>query len=255
MEIDKKNLKCPFPSCKKDVDFGWTDKEIEISCSENNPVFYRLLRCHHCEETAFFLFKGLTEAKKEEFQETRNSYAMIGGNRGNNSEPRPLILNLQELVNKESKLIFQYPFRKTIFQIKGIPSKVKESLVEAEKCFSVGAKNGCATCLRKCVYALCDDIKESNIDGYETEKEHLDYVKKIDKLLPEQNEFVELLKHIKWLGDKHAHNVNEESYTYEDVKQALDIMPLIIKEIYGKKEKIKTVRNVLNQGLQKTKSK
>lgn len=236
MKINEENLKCSF--CEKDVNFGWAEKEIEISISENNPVFYRLLQCKHCGEIMFFLFEGLTQEKKDEVNNNAIYCAMP------KSRCEPPSQKLTKLKDKDAELKFQYPFRKTIFRIEGIPSKVKESLKEAEKCFSFEAKNGAATCLRKCIYAICDDQK---VEGKE-------YDKKIEKLFSNNVEFSTLAKQIKWLGDKHCHNVNEEKYTFKEVEKAINTIPLIIRKIYGEKELIKEASNSLNQSFQKTKS-
>ncbi|MDO8592727.1 MAG: DUF4145 domain-containing protein [bacterium] len=242
MNIDKENLKCPF--CEKDINFKWAEKEIEISGSENNPIFYRLLQCKQCEEIIIFLFEGLTEEKKEEIQYQITASAMYTST-VSRTKSKPISSELSKLADKVSELIFQYPFRKTTFGITGIPDKVKESLREAEKCFSFGAKNGAAACLRKCIYAICDDQK---VEGKE-------YDEKIEKLFSNNVEFSTLTKQIKWLGDKHCHNVNEEKYTFKEIEKATNIIPLIIRKIYGEKELIKDALNSLNQSFQKTKSK
>ncbi len=251
MEIDENNLKCPL--CEKDVSFNWISEEIEISDSAENPIFYRILKCHHCGDITFFLYRGLTKQKKEDIEYEVTARAIsVPGSRRNGLKPIPP--GLIKLVNEDPELKLQYPFRKTIFHINNVPAKVKESLSEAEKCFSVGAKNGCALCLRKCIYAVCDDSEKGQTKK-SVKNEGDDYVDKIEKLFPKSSEFTELAKQIKWLGDKHAHNINEEKYTNKDVEKALRIMPLIIREIYGSRQEVREVRNALNQGLQKTKAK
>lgn len=237
----EKNMKCPH--CTKDINFSWANKQIELSKNSASPIFYQTLECHHCHQIIFFLFKGLTYFFHEEIKSSISSYARRAVLGPQSVTEKSHVKELKKINEIPTDLIFQYPFQKTVFNITGISIKIKESLNEAERCFSVGARNGTTACLRKCIYAICDDRK---VEG-------ADYSKKIEKLFPLKNEFSELAKQIKWLGDNHMHNVNEEKYTKEHIEKAIEVMPLIIREIYGNDEKIKEVKNLLNQGFQKTK--
>lgn len=229
-------MKCPH--CKKDVSDDWKGDEEKLTESLDNPLFYQILECHHCDEIIFFLYKGLTSNDINCFY---TPYSLI--NRSLNAEEVEERKRMKELIDRGNKLVFQYPFLKTTFEIPDIPKKIKVSLNEGEKCFCIGSNTGTAACLRKCIYLLCDNRK---VEGD-------DYAEKIENLFSETSDFSDLCKQIKWLGDKHVHGDNKETYSKEDIEQAIKIVPVIIEEIYGKDFKVKNAKNLLNKKYQKTK--
>jgi hypothetical protein len=87
--------------------------------------------------------------------------------------------------------------------------------------------------LRKTVYAICD---EKMVEGD-------DYRQKIGNL-PVKGKYQDLLKQIKWLGDNTT-KPNDEKYTMANADLALEILPLLIEELYAKDEKIEEVERVL----------
>ena len=143
--------------------------------------------------------------------------------------PQPTI---RQLIQEEEHL-FDYPFSKTKFESKTIPKKIRELYNEAERCRSVGSLIGVATCLRKVIYILCDEI------GAQGEN----YKDKIDAL-PVKGKYRELLKQIKWLGDNIVHS-GEEAYSMGEADFALQSIPYLLEEIYSKDEKIDEVTKLL----------
>lgn len=231
-------MKCPH--CTKDISMNWLSAEVMLSEMQESLMFYRLLECQHCYRVIFYLYSGHTKSKLKKINDEIIKLRIFGST----PDGKKLLQSLEKSIVKAKK-IFQYPFAKTVFNIEGIPEKVKDSLNEAERCFSIGARNGTVACLRKCIYLLCDNILKKD--------ESIKYDEKIEKLFPNDNDLATLAKQIKWLGDNHLHGVNEEKYTDKSIEQAMNILPFIIKEIYEKRRRVKEVSNLLNQGLQKTK--
>lgn len=123
------------------------------------------------------------------------------------------------------ELLVTYPIGKTQFEAKTIPDKVIESFHEAERCRAVGSLTGTGGSLRKSVYTLCDELRTIGED----------YKEKIENL-PVKDSYKELLKQIKWLGDNTT-KPGEEKYSMEMVDSAIEILPLLIDDIYIKDEK------------------
>jgi hypothetical protein len=70
-----------------------------------------------------------------------------------------------------------------------------------------------------------------------------DYKDKISNL-PVKSEYKELLKQMKWLGDNTT-KPGEEKYTMSMADAALEILPVLIDDIYLKEEKNKEVSKLL----------
>jgi len=118
---------------------------------------------------------------------------------------------------------------------KTLPVKIKGYFNEAERCRAIGSITGSGACLRKTVYAICDDKKTTGSD----------YKEKIGNL-DVKGRYQELLKQIKWLGDNTT-KPGDEKYTLADVDLALEILPLLVEELYLKDEKIDEVEKVLSK--------
>lgn len=118
-----------------------------------------------------------------------------------------------------------YPVSKTKFEAKNVPEKVTNAFNEAERCRSVGSLTGTGSCLRKAIYSLCD---EKGVDG-------IGYRERIGNL-PVKETYKELLKQIKWLGGNTT-KPGEENYTMEMADVALEILPILIDDMYIKDEK------------------
>ncbi|MFA5792207.1 MAG: hypothetical protein WC884_04225 [Candidatus Paceibacterota bacterium] len=141
-------------------------------------------------------------------------------------------------IKPELELLVTYPVSKTKFESKNIPQKILDTFNEAERCRSVGSLTGTGGCLRKSVYTLCDLLEVTGSD----------YREKIGNL-PVKDMYKELLKHIKWIGDNTT-KPGEEKYTMKMLDLALEILPVLIDDIYLKDERI----NEANRLLAKVKS-
>lgn len=131
------------------------------------------------------------------------------------------------------ELLFIFPSSRTNFTAKKLPKIIKNNFNEAERCRSVGSLTGVGACLRKTIYSICDDTKVKGRD----------YREKIGKL-PVKGIYQDLLKQIKWLGDITT-KPGDEKYTMEDADLAIQILPLVVEEIYSKDEKIEGVEKIL----------
>lgn len=136
---------------------------------------------------------------------------------------------------RKKELLFIFPSTKTNFESKKIPKEIREAFNEAERCRSVGSLTGVGACLRKTVYSICDDKKVAGKN----------YKIKISNL-PVKGKYQDLLKQVKWLGDNTT-KPGEEKYSMEDATLALEILPLLIEELYAKDEVIEKVEKVLSK--------
>jgi hypothetical protein len=216
--------KCPH--CEKDINPDWGKSETQVISSDKENLFYKIIPCLHCEENVFQLYKGFLSSDRKRWLSEAGAFGTK---------------NLPEGWNEKPKLIFQYPSPTTKIGASGVPREIKDYFNEAEKCFSVGAFNGAADCLRSCIYELCVALKA----------EGKDYKEKITNLFPPNDSYAELARQVKWLGDNHAHN-KRENYTPEDVATAITSVPLIIREIYSRPSKAKELANALRKPNSKT---
>jgi len=136
-------------------------------------------------------------------------------------------------IDNTLELLVSYPISKTKFESKSIPKKVLDAFNEAERCRSVGSLTGTGGCLRKSVYALCDAQEISGSD----------YREKISNL-PVKGIYKELLKQIKWLGDSTT-KPGEEKYDMTMVDVAMEILPVLIDDIYLKDERAEEAARLL----------
>jgi hypothetical protein len=203
-------MKCPYPQCQKDYNDESWPKVFEgfinprgfggsINEEENHNRLYIISRqCRFCHQ--YFHEVYIAQEKDDKIQ---------------------------------SEFLVSYPCSKTKFEATGIPKNIRDYFNEAERCRSIGSITGTGACLRKSVYALCDD---KNATGS-------DYREKIENL-PIKESYKELLKQIKWLGDNTT-KPGEEKYTKKMVDEALGILPFIIDELYLKDDQVDKATKLL----------
>jgi len=204
-------MKCPYPSCRKDYnDESWpkvmdswiTPSGTGGSIAErtfHNRLYIVTRRCRFCQQLFHEIYVG-----RENFEDHTKDF---------------------EELDPTLELLVTYPVSKTKFEAKNIPKTIIDAFNEAERCRSVGSLTGTGGCLRKAVYTLCDD---RNTGGR-------DYREKIENL-PVKETYKELLKQIKWIGDNTT-KPGEEKYTMEMIDVALEILPILIDDMYIKDEK------------------
>ena len=210
-------MKCPYPKCKRDYnddawprvydsfinpnDFGGSiNDEVTL-----NRIYLITRKCRFCHQYFHEVYVGHKNFTNPRYQEV---------------EP-----TLEFLVS--------YPCSKTKFEVKGVPNSIRDHFNEAERCRSVGSITGTGACLRKAIYALCDNKKSTGRD----------YKEKITNLSV-KDEYKELLLQIKWLGDNTT-KPGQEKYTKKMVDEALEILPLLVDELYTKDDRIEKVSKLL----------
>lgn len=206
-----KNMKCPYHECQKDFNPEW-GKEVDhvsptLKSKEGDGLWVETATCKFCGKQFHEIYRSL---KKE-----------VSGER------------YPQIFRKE--LLFTFPSSKTTFEAKKLPLIIKDFFNEAERCRAIGSLTGVGACLRKTIYAICDD---KNVEGR-------DYREKIGNL-PVKGKYQDLLKQIKWLGDNTT-KPGDEKYSIKEADIALDILPLLIEEIYFKDEKIEEVEKILSK--------
>lgn len=202
-------MKCPYHDCQKDFNPDW-GKDIEHispteTSEEGDGLWIETANCRFCGKK----FHEIYRSKKQKVK----GYV----------SPR--------IFRKE--LLFVFPSTKTKFEAKKLPEKIKNYFNEAEQCRSIGSLTGVGACLRKTIYAICDD---KNVQG-NNYREKIGY-------LPVKGKYQDLLKQIKWLGDNTT-KPGDEKYSLKEADLALEILPLLIEELYSKDEKIETVEKIL----------
>lgn len=202
-------MKCPYHDCQKDFNPKWGTETSHVY-----PTTYSIDGDGLWIETAECLF-----CNRQFHQIYRSKKVLAEGKKYPDTH--------------KCELLFSFPSIKTIFTTKTLPIKIKEYFNEAERCRSIGSLTGVGACLRKTVYAICDD---KNTTGN-------DYKEKISNLDVKGN-YQELLKQIKWLGDNTT-KPGEEKYTMKDADLALEILPILIEELYIKDEKLEDVNKLL----------
>lgn len=209
-------MKCPYSDCRKDYNDSLWDNVAEDWI---NPNDYNASFAQRTSDDRIFLISRRCRFCQRLFHEI-----FIGKEKFDKEigwgEP---ILNP----------LISYPQSKTKFESKKVPKIVVDAFNEAERCRSVGSLTGTGGCLRKTIYTLCDEI------GVEGE----DYRKKISNI-PVKDIDKELLTQIKWLGDNIT-KPGEEKYTMEMVDAALEILPVIIDNLYIQDEKTEDIAKLL----------
>lgn len=201
-------MKCPYHDCAKDFnpDWGSTDEPIyaTLHSKEGDGLLILTFTCRFCLRKFHDIYRHKAVKKPN-----------------------------SSTVYSREELLFSFPSSKTKFDSKKIPAVVKESFNEAERCRSIGSLTGTGACLRKTVYSICDDKKVAGKD----------YREKIANL-PVSGKYQQLLKQIKWLGDKIT-KPGIESYGLKDTDLAIEILPLIIDKLYAEDEKVESVEKIL----------
>ncbi len=203
-------MKCPYHDCQKDFnpEWGLNDEYImPTSFSEDGDGLWI--------ETATCRFCKRKFHFIYQSKEIQNEFGRTDAEQG--------------------ELIFTFPSSKTKFTAKKLPKSIKDNFNEAERCRSIGSLTGVGACLRKTIYSICDD---KGVEGR-------DYREKIGEL-PVKGKYKDLLKQIKWLGDTTT-KPGSEKYTVKEVDLAIEILPLIIEELYSKDEKIEEVEKILSR--------
>ncbi len=202
-------MKCPYHDCQKDYNPEWGNERTTVSptrnCDKGDGLWIETSTCKFCEREFHEIYRA--QLKKNQHS---NSWSTV-----------------------RKELLFTFPSTKTKFEAKKIPKNVKDSFNEAECCKSIGSLTGIGSCLRKTIYMICDEQKTRGRD----------YREKIDNL-PVKGKYQALLRQIKWLGDKTT-KPGDEKYSMDDANLALEILPILIEEIYAKDEKIEEAEKIL----------
>jgi len=204
-------MKCPYHDCQKDFNPEWGTERSNVYptmySTDGDGLWIETAECKFCNRQFHLIFRS----------------------------KKVLVEGQQYPDTHRCELLFTFPSVKTTFVTKTLPAKIKEYFNEAERCRSIGSITGAGACLRKTVYAICDDKRTRGND----------YKEKIGNL-EVKGKYQDLLKQIKWLGDNTT-KPGDEKYTLEDVDLALEILPLLIEELYLKDEKINEVEKVLSK--------
>lgn len=209
-------MKCPYPNCRKDYnDQSWTKiMNAWVSPGDTDESY----------EARSFYNRLYVVTRKCRFCHQLFHEILVGHENidkyGQASES-----TLEPLVS--------YPVAKMKLEAKTVPQNVIDAFHEAERCRSIGSLTGTGSCLRKTVYTLCDEKKAPGVD----------YKEKIGNL-PVKDAYKELLKQIKWIGDNTT-KPGEEKYTLKMVDVALEILPILIDDMYIKDEKADEVAKLL----------
>ena len=213
-------MKCPYPDCQKDYNDSEWEKDYDgyVNDADGADMFvlqriYLVSRkCHFCHQLFHEVYVGHQNRRQND--ENGN---MIPGS-----------------TNPTLELISAYPTSKTTFRSKNVPSDIRSLFHEAERCRSIGAMTGVAACLRKTVYAICD---QQGVAGN-------NYREKIGNLPLKEEVYKELLKQVKFLGDNGTKS-GGDIYTHQQVDIALSVLPVVIDKIYEQDERVDEAQRIL----------
>ncbi len=209
-------MRCPYSDCRKDYnDEVW----IKVVDKWINPSDFSHSLTERTNDNRIYLISRRCRFCHRLFHD------VLVGHENFNTSSLSIESTLDPLVS--------YPIFKTKFESKRIPKKVLDAFNEAERCRSVGSLTGTGSCLRKSVYALCD---AKGVSGS-------DYREKISNL-PVKDIYKELLKQIKWIGDNTTKS-GDEKYSIEMIDMALEILPILVDDIYLKDERAGEVARLL----------
>ncbi len=206
-------MKCPYSNCRKDYNEEWPN----VFEGFINPKPFGASQVERSQERPYM------ELRRCRFC-NQLFFSLFIANEGWSGYDF-------QIAKKE--IIISYPAASSKFTSKKVPGQVIESFNEAERCRSVGSLTGAGACLRKAIYTVCDDKVKTDDD----------YREKIVNL-PVKSEYKELLKQIKWLGDNVTKPASE-GYSLPMIDLALDILPIIIDQLYAKDEQIEQVGKLL----------
>lgn len=216
-------MRCPYPDCQKDYNQAdWEDVYRDYvnphDYSGTPAETHRLNRVHIISRNCRFCHQYFHEI-------------FVG-------HPNPKSWNdttmVWEAVPPTLELVATYPAAKTSFKSRAVPKDIREAFHEAERCRSIGAMTGVAACLRKTVYAVCDNLGVSGTD----------YREKISNLPLSGEVYKELLKQIKFIGDNGT-KPGGDTYSPEQVDSALTVLPVVIDKLYEQDEKIEEAQKAL----------
>jgi len=105
-----------------------------------------------------------------------------------------------------------------------VPEEVKDAMVEAEKCLSVGAFNACGVMARRAIHVLCQDKKAKGRDLFE----QLIFLRDNNLITPDIWEWTEELRIV---GRSGAHP-EWEDVSREDAHYAVRFLREIIRYVY-----------------------
>ena len=225
-------MRCPYPECQKDYnDDAWPkyfDNYADVADHNYTDGWHtRLLY-----EDKYFLRRIYVISRQCRFcKQLFHEIYMRHENREQYDEKKELIEGSGE---PTMELLASYPTSKTKFESKKVPKNIRELFNEAERCRSVGALTGVSACLRKTVYAICDEKKPTGED----------YREKITNLPVSGDVYKDLLRQVKFLGDNMT-KANGSDYTEEQIDKALTVLPLVIDKLYEQDEKIDEAQKIL----------
>lgn len=122
-----------------------------------------------------------------------------------------------------SKLVHQFPISMLTMH-KAIPRDVREATIETEKCFAIGAYNGCGTMARRAIDAMCQHKKAKGEDLYH----RLKWLKEENMITPDLWQWAEELRIV---GRDGAHP-EWQSIKPKDAQYAVNFLREILRYIY-----------------------
>lgn len=176
------------------------------------------IRCSCCGKTSTHLIKNiLNYAQDFEFKGTsmyRDYFCDFGTD-------YPIIEHFEEL---DDNIIMSIPTPTFIIDA-GIPSRLRNLLIEAGKCIKENALTGASACIRKAIYEF---LKKENAQGDNYDEK----IKSIKQNWGHLSDYLDVLKGIKGITSDQVHEDSFENFTSPEVKHYVDILEEIFREIY-----------------------
>lgn len=222
MDIDKKRIinaqqhNCAHCGTKGANYYGI--KFIVVDENENRKLGILTIRCKCCNKITTHIIKNVHE-RATDFSHDGGSY-YPGGFYWDGCYHQVV----EKFSDLDDNIIMSIPTPTFIIDA-GIPSKLRNLLIEALKCLKENALTGASACIRKSIYEFL--LKEKAVGANYDEK-----IKSIKGNWSHLSEYLDVLKGIKGVVSDQVHEDSFESFSSDEIKYYIDILEEIFREVY-----------------------
>lgn len=176
------------------------------------------IKCSCCGQTSTHIIKNLCQGCRDFFYRGSSEY------QSNFYVNGTYFYITDDVKNLDENIIMSIPTPTFVID-SGIPSKLRNLLIEAGKCVKENALTGASACVRKAIYEflLMEKAEGRNYD---------EKIKSIKSKWPHLEEYLDVLRGIKGVVSDQVHEDSFEAFTSEQIKSYVDILEEIFREIY-----------------------
>jgi len=189
-----------------------------IDGEKNKKLGVLSFRCSCCKKISTHLIKNLC-VQSSDFScagssESSTSFLFFGG----------IHYITESVKNLNDNIIMSIPTPTFVID-SDIPAKLRDPLIEAGKCLKENALVGASACVRKAIYEFLL-MEKATGDNYDEK------IKSIKTKWKHLEEYLDVLTGIKGVVSNQLHENGFEAFRSEQIKNYVDILEEIFKEIY-----------------------